>query len=199
MTSAKLVAVVANGPGASGLAWPVTDHSQNWARAAFGISGRSPTKKAGSAHIVGCPSAIALFPSSFVWGWGEGVAFLLAGNFSTTQDTGPLGQGSDILGEGVQEKETFVPRSGEVDRQDALARPRGECRGQEVPCHRHSPRSSPLAAASSAWAPAGSNAWFCTVASRMVSRCCRGISAAGRQPGNPPLRPCTAHLSSGFL
>ena len=67
VTSAKLVAVVANGPAASGLAWPVTDHSRNWARAAFGISGRSPTKKAGSAHIVGCPSAIALSPSSFVY------------------------------------------------------------------------------------------------------------------------------------
>ena len=40
--------------------------------------------------------------------------FLLARNFSTTQETGPLGQGSDILGEGVQEKETFVPRSGQA-------------------------------------------------------------------------------------
>ena len=68
VTSAKLVAVVANGPAASGLAWPVTDHSQNWARAAFGISGRSPTKKAGSAHIVGCPSAIALSPLLFCVG-----------------------------------------------------------------------------------------------------------------------------------
>lgn len=70
---------------------------------------------------------------------------------------------------------------------------------QAVPCHQHSPRSSPLSTTSPAWAPEGSNAWFCTVSSRMVSRCCRCISAADRQPGNPPLRLCTAHLSSGFL
>lgn len=78
MTYAKLVSMAADGPGASGLAWPVTDHSQNWARAAFGTSGRSPTKKAGSAHIVGCPSTIALSPVLFCLGVGleeEGVFY----------------------------------------------------------------------------------------------------------------------------
>lgn len=129
----------------------------------------------------------------------EGVAFLLAGNFTTTQETRPLGRGRDVLGGGVQEKESFVPRSREAGRRDVPARARGagESQGQEVPCHPHCPPRSPLAAASPAWAPEGSNAWFCTVASRMVSRCCRCISAAGAKAADPFLRPCTAHLSGG--
>lgn len=75
----KLVAVVANGQRASGPAWLVTDHSRNWAQAAFGISVQSPITKPGSAHTFKATFHSHLFPELHTRAEGGPFSFLSLG------------------------------------------------------------------------------------------------------------------------